>query len=1017
MSHSEETKMNNKKKIRGGHKGHVTKMIHSIRGMTADYREKLEAELIAKKECLERKGELIRKLDEEILEGIEDDAEIVEEIEKAEDLQTEVQIEITKINKFLKEQRERMSTTVDNGRGVGHRHATTIGLPKLEIPKFSGNPREYQSFMECFDSAMNLYNMPDVQKFTYLRRYVTGAAEQSIKGLALTDANFREAKDVLKQRFGNKQVIVNCHMESLISLPTICSDIDTKGIRDLYDKIEVDLRSLKNLGIEPVMKSKLPHGLNLILSRKFDSATEVWKIDELMEALRVELEARERIQNSKVKSRFNSTANDRSTVDNLLVESGPICAYCSRKHYSDQCRTVTDIEARKKLLRSENRCYLCTRKGHLSNKCLSKRNCFKCKGKHHTSICLQTRAKNYEESLEKNGDYLEKKEATSEEKKKYEETGNYHVNTNQDTVISLQTASVILQNPSNMKNRDCRIVLDTGSHRSYIKRSFVEELGLKKIGKERLQVNTFGSNDAKQKMYKNMGVTLIGKNVNSCVKLEALEVEQICSKMVKQKVNLAKGWYKILKNITFADEGSGADEEEVGLLIGLDQYWEIVSGRTIKLSNEAVAIETIFGYVLSGPLNIRNHGKQCLNNFLIHSAEMKKDCVEDALHRFWSLESLGLKDKEINEEKIIQKIEFKNGRYSVSLPWKDDHPLLCDNFSLSEKRLYSQLIRLRKNPELLQRYHNIIEEQRNMGMVEVAPEEPPLVGRTYYMPHRAVIREDHSTTKIRVVFDASAKSSGVSLNDCLEGGDSKFTDLLGNLLKFRVYTIGFVADMEKAFLSIAINDKDRDALRFLWVKNPFEIDMEIITLRHTRACFGLISSIFHLQAVINYHIDTFLEKCGDDEKNIAISIRNSLYVDDLATGVNDVKDGKSLYETGKTLFNEAGMNLRKWKSNSTELMEYFDEMENIGSDLKNKGNENECNQADVMEVYQNKVLGIPWNLKEDEFIVDISDLIEGIDTSTITKRDFLKFTASIFDPFRCYCTSFISSEADISTIV
>ena len=127
------------------------------------------------------------------------------------------------------------------------------------------------------------------------------------------------------------------------------------------------------------------------------------------------------------------------------------------------------------------------------------------------------------------------------------------------------------------------------------------------------------------------------------------------------------------------------------------------------------------------------------------------------------------------------------------------------------------------------------------------------------------------------------------------------------------------------------------------MKNPFDKDMEVITLRHTRACFGLISSIFHLQAVINYHIDTFLEKCGDDEKNIAISIKNSLYVDDLATGVNDVKDGKSLYETGKTLFNEAGMNLRKWKSSSTELMEYFDEMENIGSDLKNNGNENESN--------------------------------------------------------------------------
>lgn len=118
------------------------------------------------------------------------------------------------------------------------------------------------------------------------------------------------------------------------------------------------------------------------------------------------------------------------------------------------------------------------------------------------------------------------------------------------------------------------------------------------------------------------------------------------------------------------------------------------------------------------------------------------------------------------------------------------------------------------------------------------------------MPHHAVIREDKATTKLRVVFDASSHKDGCpSLNDCLLAGPNLNPDLLTILVKFRLHPIAFMADITKAFLQISVADKDRDALRFLWLTRPLDAeDTKSRTLRMTRVVFGVSSSPFLLAA-------------------------------------------------------------------------------------------------------------------------------------------------------------------------
>ena len=101
----------------------------------------------------------------------------------------------------------------------------------------------------------------------------------------------------------------------------------------------------------------------------------------------------------------------------------------------------------------------------------------------------------------------------------------------------------------------------------------------------------------------------------------------------------------------------------------------------------------------------------------------------------------------------------------------------------------------------------------------MVPNTETSAGEVHYLPHHAVIKHDKETTKLRVVYDASSRSGGPSLNDCLYTGPKFNQNVFDILLRFRSYRVSLTADIEKAFLMISVNQRDCDALRFLWVDN------------------------------------------------------------------------------------------------------------------------------------------------------------------------------------------------------
>ena len=151
--------------------------------------------------------------------------------------------------------------------------------------------------------------------------------------------------------------------------------------------------------------------------------------------------------------------------------------------------------------------------------------------------------------------------------------------------------------------------------------------------------------------------------------------------------------------------------------------------------------------------------------------------------------------------------------------------------------------RLDKNEELKQGYKEIIKEQLSSGIIEEVKDGGE-IGKVTCLPHKEVIKEEKSTTKIRVVFDASTKKrDAVSLNKILYKGPS-LTPKLFTLIKFRIYPIAISADIVKAYLQIGVVEEHRDYLRFLWFSNINGKKLEVIKYRFTRVIFGATVLIF-----------------------------------------------------------------------------------------------------------------------------------------------------------------------------
>ena len=276
----------------------------------------------------------------------------------------------------------------------------------------------------------------------------------------------------------------------------------------------------------------------------------------------------------------------------------------------------------------------------------------------------------------------------------------------------------------------------------------------------------------------------------------------------------------------------------------------------------------------------------------------------------------------------------------------------------------------------------------------------------HYLPHRAVIRKDKQTTRLRIVYDASAQSNnGPSLNQILHAGPSLLPLINEIMLRFRTKQVALVGDLEKAFLMVAVEECHKDFLRFLWINCPEATTPEIVIKRFCRLVFGLSPSPFLLNATLRHHV----KKYEDLDSQFVKEFLSSLYVDDLSSGSDSVVDAFQLFLKSKLRMQEAGFRMRKWASNSEELMQMIKDHEiSHEAPFNQTSLVQEENQSytdfvlggkhDINDEEEQKVLGLLWNHKTDKLSVDLSKVVENARSLPLTKRSVLSVVAQIYDP-------------------
>lgn len=590
--------------------------------------------------------------------------------------------------------------------------------------------------------------------------------------------------------------------------------------------------------------------------------------------------------------------------------------------------------------------------------------CGNCKGCHHTLVC--------------------------EPKRETQKTETTVVHLAQDTEVTNDAANIVFLLQTAMIRMEAesthllgRCLIDGGSMRTFILKKTSTALKLPIVGYEEITVHAFGG-VSKTELCKRVSVKISSHYDNQSLIIEAIKVEKICASILSIPSESIKNLFK-LKGWNMADPPrklARPEDGDINILIGVDYYAAVMKSEVQRIQDKLIANNTIFGWVVSGPQQTipkKTHHTpvSAMAMMSVVTPTTESNEVTDPLEMFWKLEHLGIKESingKVCQEQVLESPVWKNHRYEVGLPWLEGTKQhLASNYLVARKRLGQLLRQLMKTPDVLQQYDQVIREYLEQGIIEHVKVKMQENEPVYYLPHKAVIKEDRKTTKLRIVFDACSHASNeLCLNQCLWSGSDLLNDLFDLLLRFRRDRVAVTGDIEKAFLQIGLKEEDRDAVRFLWTVNLKDQEDPAV-YRFTRVLFGVTSSPALLSSTLKFITDSYAKTFPVTAK----TLEESLYVDDLVASVQSTGEAGKLRKEAKEVLASGGFTMRKWCSSDSQLRNTWKEEEETDSD------------ADI------KVLGLVWYLPDDTLSVAA---VSKICTDVPTKRSILRDASKVFDP-------------------
>lgn len=886
-------------------------------------------------------------------------------------------------------------------------HISGVKLPTISLPQFDGDLNDWLTFHDSFNSLIHSASeIPCIQKFQYLRSALKGDALKLIESLTITANNYGIAWESLLNRYSNKYLLKKKHLQAITSQPkAIGKSVIT--LRAVVEDFQRHVKILAQLNEPTAQWSSLL--VQLLCSRIDEQILNDWeefisadgdptytnliefltKKIRTMESLSINADYLTPSTQSKhhisSKPQRLSQGQPSSRIGSYAVTENyqPACLACDQRHLLVKCPAFEkmSVKDRMNLVNSKKICSNCFRGDHFVRKCASKFSCRICQKRHHSLLHPGFEATASTNENSNHGQNLQRYPCSNVARYEVETvpaTTDRSVSTNSVSDpcsfnVFLSTVVLIVLDRYGSEHL-ARAILDSASQCCLMSERLSQRL---KLPRRRINQPIFGVGESQVRATGLVSTEVRSRIGNFAAQIDCLLLPKITT--VLPAATVAKGNWTVPEGINLADPHFNVSQK-IDLIIGAEHFYTFLKGGRINLGKaHPKLVESEFGWLVTG---ISSYQESSYPTPVCNISTLES--LDRRIEKFWQIEEVDCKVlspiEQLCEDFFRETVSRDStGRYMVKYPkYEDIYSKIGDSYSNAVRRLESLERKLARNEQLKERYYAFMSEFISLGhMRELSPDEkePPT---TCYLPHHPVVKESSTTTKVRGVFDASAKtSSGCSLNDLLLVGPVIQDDLYTIILRFRKHRIVLLADIEKMYRMIKIHPDDHFLQCVLF---RFDKNLPITKYALTTVTYGLSPSSFLATRT--------LHQLAEDEGHLfplaAKALKRDFYMDDFIRGEDTIESAIQLRQEMSELLMRGGFRLRKFCSNSNAV-------------LKGVPEEDLATQSELtFDPEQTiKTLGISWEPSNDQFRFGVNITRKD---GPITKRQILSTIARLYDP-------------------
>lgn len=894
----------------------------------------------------------------------------------------------------------------------------------------------FDTFTAVVDSNEEL---SDVEKLFYLKQSLRGSAAECVNGMQMTAGNYQIAIENLKSRYDNKKLQILAHLDALFNCNKVVreSAVELRRFSDnierhfrALDNMRLSDSEFKAAVLAYLIKTKSDtHTASEFIKLGCRDVPSLDDSKQFLSSKCLALESLASMTNKyteiQPKPFYRNSFNNRPTNANMQI----VCPVCNKgDHYLANCALFLELtpNLRYEKVRDLHLCLNCL-KHPSSSKCKSGNSCRKCNRKHHTMLCFSNPANSRAKSFNiisdaSNGSHQESTVSINNPLTTHNpeiSVVSSHTNPTQNTISSLCTNAHI-QSPSNIllstakvtvavgqSSTTVKCLLDSGSQCNFVSRSLCNKMQIKT---RPFKTTISGINGSACESLSICDLKIRSRYSNYTSLVSCLVVPNVTSQLPPATFN--RSLLNIPVSIQLADD-TFYESSVIDLLIGADTFYELILPGQFRLGkNMPILQNTTLGYVVSGKVSAISFGSTSntnankTNSFHV-SINNHDDNLSEAIQQFMTIDNVLPKCKSslLSPEQLFCEQNFENttkvgsdGKITVSIPFNYTITQLGETKHIAISRLLNLERRFETNPVLKKEYSKFIQEYQSLGhMTEISELDntsdmdivcpsnnfvyldgsinPTSLSR-YFLPHHAVYKPDSLSTRLRVVFDGSCSTTnGKSLNQSQIVGPIIQDDLFAILLRFRLFEVALVADIEKMYRMINIQANQRRLQSIIWRDNPYE-KLKVFELN--TVTYGTSSASYLATKTLQF----IANKYSHDYPEASQTILNNFYMDDWLVSARTKDEIKQLRSQVTRCLSNHGFTLRKFLSNNPDVILDEDEFK-----------ERPLYTIPISDKLGTKTLGLNWVPTEDQLYCKTD-----ISTSVVTKRTILSAIAKIFDP-------------------